>query len=99
MRYVLAMVEIPFVKADERALASRIEEKISAARADAGVLFVGVSVRPTVAGEAPVYFVWIGCARSTSEDLMHHLVATVCAEEIDAGIEIKVEAHRGVIRS
>lgn len=99
MGYVLNMVEVPFVKPEEAALARQIEEKLSAVRADAGILFIGVSVRPTVAGEAPLYFVWIGCARSTSEELMHHLVATTCAKEIEAGVEIKVEAHRGVIRS
>lgn len=99
MGYLLNMVEVPFVKPKEAALARKIEEKLSSIRVDAGILFIGVSVRPTVAGDNPIYFVWIGCTRSTSEELMHHLVATVCSEEIEAGVEIKVEAHRGVIRS
>jgi hypothetical protein len=98
MRYLPNMAEIPFVKPEEAALAREIEERLSFVRGDAGILFVGVSVRPTVAGEAPLYHVWIGCDRSTQENLMHHLVANICRAELDAGVKIEVEAHRGVVR-
>lgn len=91
------MEEIPFVKPEEAELAREMERRLLEIRDDAGVLFVGVSVRPTVAGEAPIFFIWLGCKRSTSEDMMGPLVDHLFREEILKGVQIKVEAHRGCI--
>lgn len=99
MSYPLAMAEIPFVKPEEAELARDMESRLLRLRADAGILFVGVSVQPTKVGEAPVFHVWLGCTRNTTEELMHHLVASTFHPEIASGIKIEVEAHRGVIRS
>lgn len=93
------MREIPFVKKEEAAFAREMEQRILDIRDDAGVLFVGVSVKPTKAGEAPIYFVWLGCSRDTREELMGPLIDNLFCTEIAAGTQIKVEAHRGLLRS
>ena len=91
------MKETPFVKKEEADRAREMERRLAEIRKDAGILFAGVSVRPTKAGEAPTYYVWLGCSRSTDEKLMHYIVAHLFDEEIRSGLKIEVEAHRGVV--
>jgi hypothetical protein len=99
MSYPPDMREIPFVKKDEAEFAREIERRLLDVREDAGILFVGVSVKPTKAGEEPIYHVWIGCHRDTREDLMPRIVDNMFCNELAAGTRIQVEAHRGLVRS
>ena len=93
------MEEIPFVKPEEAALARDMEKRLLEVRDDAGISFVGVSVRPTKQGEPPVFYLWVGISRETSEDLIPPLVDVVFQKELQEGVKIQVESHRGVIRS
>lgn len=93
------MQEVPFVKKEEAAFAREMERRLLEVREDAGILFVGVSVRPTKSSEDPVYHVWIGCKRDMREDLMGPVVDLLFRDEIAAGVQIEVEAHRGLVRA
>lgn len=111
------MTIVPYVKDEEGELARRMEEKLLALPADAGVLFAGVSVEVTC-NQNPVYeslgatkprmilgnrrvayHVWIGLDRSHDERLVGPLVQMVLREEIAAGADVAVDAHRGVAHS
>jgi hypothetical protein len=99
MRYALHMKEIPFIKPEQAATAREMEQRLLSIREDSGVLFVGVSVKPMVAGEGPIYHVWIGCSRNADERTMGPLVHGLFNDEIMEGRRIEVEAHRGLLRS
>ena len=88
-----------FVKPEEADLARRIENKLMALPLSSGLLFVGVSIMPGTAEEVPVYRVWVGCHRDFDEALMDPLVRVTLREEIESGIRLTVEAHRGLSRS
>lgn len=88
---------IPFVKQEQAELARKIERKLLALSPDAGILFVGVSVDPTVE-EEPIYRAWIGCSRKIREDLVPKIIDVTLREELESGVKIKVEAHRGCVR-
>lgn len=85
-----------FVKDEEADLARQFEKRLLELPLMSGVLFVGVSVEP---GEIPVYCFWVGCHRNFEESVVHSLVQHTFDQEIKAGVQIKVEAHRGIGRS
>lgn len=93
------MNERPFVKKKHFDIARTMEEKLMDLPADSGILFVGVSVSPTVKADDPIYRIWVGCDRSMSEDTIRQAVFMTLHEEISRGADVKqVDVHRGIIR-
>ena len=98
MRYCAAVQEVPFVKPEQAAIAREMERRIIGIRQDAGVIFVGVSDRPTTAGEEPIYYVWLGCERNRDEETCRLMVLKLFDKEVIEGRRIQVESHRGIVR-
>ena len=106
------METIFVVSEDEFIRARKMEEKLLALPKDAGILFVGVSVKEDkkkspayydlkteTFERAVIYHVYLGVHRDLTEELYTHLVATILATEIAEGnLNVHVEAHRGVAR-
>lgn len=94
------MKTIFLVQPGEAELARTMERKLLALPRGSGVLFVGVSVDPARPEEEipATYRIWIGCDRMFEESLMGPLVQVTLREEIARGVQISVEAHRGLDR-
>jgi len=86
------------VKPEEADKAREIETKLLSLPHISGILFVGVAVKPTEPGKSPLYRIWVGCVRELEEDLLVTLVHHTLREDIEKGLCISVEAHRGVSR-
>jgi hypothetical protein len=90
------MKTVFLVKEEEAGLARVMEQKLLDLPPQSGILFAGVSVKPsTEENVPPVYEVWVGCCRDFSEGLMKPLVELTLRDELAAGVRIHVEAHRG----
>ncbi len=87
------------VKASEADLARDIERRLLALPKESGILFVGVKVIPETDTENPIYDIFIGCDRGLEEGLMDVVVRSVLRPEIEAGVQVRVFARRGVSRS
>lgn len=93
------MVSIPFVKKEQAELARLIEEKLLALPESSGILFVGVSVAPTIAGQDPVYRLLIGIDRELKvEEAIGYLAILALSEELLQGADIQTEVCRGSCR-
>jgi len=93
------METIPFVKPEEAELARAIEKKLLALSPEAGIIFVGVDVSPSVAGQDPVYKVLVGLDRKLKlEGAVTQLATMTLAQELLSGADIQVEVRRGLPR-
>lgn len=107
MCYGASMKPVFYVKKEEADLARTIENKLLALPLGSGILFVGVSVDPTevsinlkvAPNKPPLYKIWVGCHRDYEELTIRALVHMILKDEIDKGLHILVEAHRGLGRS
>lgn len=94
-----------FVKDEEADLARVIEKRLLNLPLESGVLFVGVSVDPeeydvgTKKRTPAVYRIWVGCHRNFDTRTIDALVKHVLKEEIDSGLRVEIQAHRGLGRS
>ena len=93
------MRTIFLVKDEEADLARQMERRLVALPSSSGILFAGVSVTPETPETSAIFHVWIGCSRELDESLMDALVRATFAQEIIAGLQVVVHAHRGVSRS
>lgn len=93
------MKTVFLVTEEEADTARRMESKLLKLPLSSGVLFAGVSVVPARPGEQPIYRIWIGCHRSLEEKLIESVVRHTLRDEIQCGIILKVEAHRGISRA
>lgn len=96
---IQSMRPIFYVKESEADLARRLEKKILELPLFSGILFVGVSVEPEQPDKPPVYCCWIGCHKDFEEQTAKILVRHTLREELESGMHIKIEAHRGIGRS
>lgn len=93
------METIPFVNKEHGELARTIEEKLLSVSSESGILFVGVEVTPTEAGQDPIYRVLVGIDRNLKvEQAIDHLVTLTLYEELLQGVDIKTEVRRGCTR-
>lgn len=93
------METIPFVNKEHGELARTIEGKLLAISSESGILFVGVEVTPTEAGQDPIYQVLVGVDRNLKiEQAIEHLVTLTLSEEFLQGADIKTEVRRGCTR-
>jgi hypothetical protein len=90
---------IPFVRKEHAELARSIEQKILNLPKSSGILFVGVSVKPSIEEHRPELFVWIGCSRSVEENTIKSLILVTLSTEIAEGAHVVVEVHRGLTQS
>lgn len=86
------------VKQEEGDMARHMETKLLNLPLDSGVLFAGVSVVPSDGTHPTIFRVWVGCHRDFDESLMGLVVCHALREEIQQGVQVKVEAHRGLSR-
>ena len=90
------MKVIPFVRKEHYEVARSIESKLLAISAEAGILFVGVDVTPTEAGQDPVYSLLVGIDWELKvEDAIPHLVTLAISEELLLGADVRIEVRRG----
>lgn len=80
-------------------VARQLENKIMALPISSGISFVGVSVHPSSGPERIVYRAWVGCQRNFDETLMDVLIKHTLRDELESGICLVVEAHRGVSKN
>lgn len=76
-----------------------MESKILALPLSSGILFVGITIAPSSPESPSIYNVWIGCHRDFDELLMDSVVRMVLREELQGGVRLVVQAHRGISRS
>lgn len=90
------------VKQEEADLARQIESRLLGLPLNSGILFVGVSVVPAVDEKkvpSVVYRIWVGCHRDFDEGLIKMVVRHALLEELEKGLCIEVEVHRGIGRA
>jgi hypothetical protein len=87
-----------FVKDSEADTARQLEKRVLDLPLVSGILFVGISVQPEQLDKPPVYCFWIGCHRDFDEQTAVELIRYTFREEIARGLNIRIEAHRGVGR-
>jgi len=93
------MVAIPFVKKEHSEFARGIEKKMMGLPSTTGIVFVGVDVTPTVAGQDPIYKLLIGVDRDSGlEEAVGHLATVVLSEELLTGADIQTDVRRGIAR-
>jgi hypothetical protein len=96
---IQAMRPVFFVKDSEAETARKFEKRILDLPLMSGILFVGVSVEPAKPGKPPVYCFWVGCHRDFEESTAVELVKHTLRGELEQGMMIKIQAHRGIGRS
>ncbi len=83
------------MKPEEAAKARRIEARLLGLSPTSGILFVGVNIK---AGEVPVFHIWVGCKRDYLDSAVAALVRSTLYKEIEDGLQVQIEVHRGVVR-
>lgn len=93
------METIPFVRPEEAELARAIERKLLGLSSEAGIVFVGVDVSPSVAGQDPIYRVLVGLNRKFKlEGAVTQLATMTLSQELLTGADIQIEVRRGLPR-
>jgi hypothetical protein len=87
---------VRFVSAESDALARKMERRLAALPAQAGILFVSVTAQPTDDGEVKEFVVRLGIARHLQEGTGRALISKYLAEEMRAGLKVFAGIYRGV---
>jgi hypothetical protein len=89
------MKDLPFVKPEQLEAARAMEEAVLKLPASV-VIFVGVSVKPTI-DEVPVYYVDVGCPRSMDPEAVSKAVRLELLKKWPREL-MDINSFRGVLR-
>lgn len=87
-----------FVKREEADAARAIEAKLLGLPLSSGILFAGVSMQQG-SEKSLVYRIWVGCHRDYDEKVVEMVVKHALLEQIEKGLSITIEVHRGISRA